>query len=79
MTQLTLFDTSVSGTHNSLPVPVIATAKASPDRLSDRLPEALPTAREGLNHMGDLAKLVLLRYELAAKRRADAAVRRRAR
>lgn len=38
-----------------------------------------PPHREGLNHMGDLAKLVLLRYELAAKRRADAAKRRHAR
>jgi hypothetical protein len=75
MTQLTLFDTSVSSTNNVLPVPVLATAKAS----AERSPEVLPAAREGLNHMGDLAKLVLLRYELAAKRRAEAAARRRAR
>jgi hypothetical protein len=30
----------------------------------------------GLNHMGDLARLVLLRYELVAKRRAARAARR---
>lgn len=29
----------------------------------------------GLNHMGELARLVLLRYELVAKRRAEMAAR----
>lgn len=33
----------------------------------------------GLHHMGDLARLVLLRYDLLAKRRAHYAARRRAR
>ncbi len=32
----------------------------------------------GLNHMGDLARLVLLRYDLVAKRRQQMASRRRA-
>ena len=31
----------------------------------------------GVHHMGDLARLVLLRYDLVAKRRAEIAARRR--
>lgn len=34
--------------------------------------------REGLNKMGDLARLVILRYELAAKRRHETLARRNA-
>ncbi|MGB7329335.1 MAG: hypothetical protein WBD31_30920 [Rubripirellula sp.] len=45
---------------------------ASANRVGQRREEG------GLNHMGDLARLVLLRYDLVAKRREQMAARRRA-
>ena len=51
-----------------------AVAAASPEQLR----RADSGNREGLNRMGDLAKLVILRYELAAKRREEMIARRRA-
>lgn len=81
MTQMMLFD-SVAENVTVVPVPAIdrvavteqpvVTTPALSTPAADRV-AGKPAVREGgLNHMGDLARLVLLRYELAAKRRAEA-------
>ena len=63
MTQMLLFDAPTSTP--SFPVTTVET-----DRVVST-PAEVPAPREGgLHHMGDLARLVLLRYELVAKRRA---------
>ncbi|TWU48267.1 hypothetical protein [Rubripirellula reticaptiva] len=90
MTQMLLFD-SVAETNvavvnvpvvtppavnvpaNKAPVAKTAAASHAPaNRVGERREEG------GLNHMGDLARLVLLRYDLVAKRREQMAARRRA-
>ncbi|TWU04482.1 hypothetical protein Pla52n_25230 [Stieleria varia] len=79
MTQMMLFDApAASPLPASVPVSVPASvpvaepaARIQPNRAANKAPEHTP----GLNHMGDLARLVILRYELAAKRRAEQAAR----
>ena len=86
-TQMLLFDAPATTVAPIVPdaaaasvVPVTrsAAAKAESAAAAVAVERTEPTHREGLNHMGDLARLVILRYELAAKRRA-ATARRRAR
>jgi hypothetical protein len=71
-----LFD---AATNNNAVTPIFSSAAVSlPARSSDR-GSRKPATREntrtqthtpGLNHMGDLARLVLLRHDLVAARRA---------
>ena len=70
MTQLTLFDAPTSTT----PV-VSATGQATPQQ-ADSGPQRMTVEPvEGVQRMGDLARLVLLRYQLVAQRRAAQAAR----
>jgi hypothetical protein len=89
MTQMLLFDAPV-GIADSARLPVAdygadcGDAMKSTDCRSAIDSQPHPTLTEcssdrGLHHMGDLARLVLLRYDLMAKRRAEFAARRRAR
>ena len=77
MTQLLLFDTPAA---NSF-APMTPTPAAEPNSLASNMddsarsrsrPEAnlYGSHERGLNHMGDLARLVLLQYDLVAQRRA---------
>lgn len=85
MTQMLLFDAPV-GIADSALLPVadfgsVAESTAAPGS-SDSATCCGPgegATDGGLHHMGDLARLVLLRYDLLAKRRAHYAARRRAR
>ncbi len=52
----------------------VATQRRAAENVADRT-----ESEDGIHHMGDLARLVLLRYDLMAKRRAHFAARRRAR
>ena len=87
MTQMLLFD-SPATVGNSLPMPqgLVASPAARPSRVGPidaGQIDAPPTDHSGqehesgLHHMGDLARLVLLRYEMVAKRRAVLAARKR--
>ena len=89
MTQMLLFDppaatppaATITGDVSAVApiVPDSAAASVVPVVAGRSAAAGEPIAhREGLNHMGDLARLVILRYELAAKRRASAARRRAA-
>lgn len=85
MTQMMLFDAPAAPLFSA---PVV-TASASPavldstsvmDSAMDSIEEAqiessAKQTEDGLHRMGDLARLVLLRYELMAKRRARRAQR----
>jgi hypothetical protein len=79
MTQLLLFDSPASTTETSL----VATQSTSTQPTSTQPQAAESVAAQleydgGVHHMGDLARLVLLRYELVAKRRAMMAANREA-
>ncbi len=82
MTQMLLFD-SVTDSVSPVVVPVVpnktAVVKAvvQANRVAGKREDG---KREdgGLNHISDLARLVLLRYDVVAKRRQDYAARRRA-
>ncbi|TWU60698.1 hypothetical protein Poly51_09790 [Rubripirellula tenax] len=87
MTQMLLFD-SVAETTATPIVPVVNVPVAQPaaEPVSTSAIAQVSAKRSGekreeggLNHMGDLARLVLLRYDLVAKRREQMAARRRAR
>ena len=77
MTQMLLFDATTSQSSNS----VIQTPAA--EGVSQPAQETNVAAQlehdSGMHHMGDLARLVLLRYDLVAKRRAMMAARKAAR
>ena len=77
MTQMLLFDASTSHSSNS----VIQTPAS--ESVSQPAQETNVAAQlehdSGMHHMGDLARLVLLRYDLVAKRRAMMAARKAAR
>ena len=79
MTQMLLFG---SPSTKSTVVPVTQVADSDAKCSSDPVGQANVAAQleqdSGLHHMGDLARLVLLRYELVAKRRALMAARRAA-
>jgi hypothetical protein len=70
MTQMLLFDSATQ--------PKDTTVAVTAPTVKQDEPENIATAVQhdsGLNHMGDLARLVLMRYELVAKRRAAMAAR----
>jgi len=76
MTQMLLFD-APAGIADSTLLP----AKDLPSIDVPQTPARTRTKKvrevscdQGLNHMGDLARMVLLRYDLMAKRRAERAV-----
>jgi hypothetical protein len=77
MTQMLLFDSSANNTSNS----VLQTSAT--EGVNQNAREANVAAQlehdSGMHHMGDLARLVLLRYDLVAKRRAMMAARKTAR
>lgn len=79
MTQLLLFE-STSQTHTSAAMAAAAVdyartanraAKVAPVTAASANPSAAPAKpyEAGVNHMGDLARLVLMRYDLMAERR----------
>jgi hypothetical protein len=88
MTQLLLFDSPASTTETSLVAAPTSTQSTSTQPTSTQPQAAESVAAEsvaaqleydgGVHHMGDLARLVLLRYELVAKRRAMMAANREA-
>lgn len=76
MTQMLLFDAPAGITDSTL-----LPAMDLPSIHSPKIPAPPQTEKvnqvqcdQGLNHMGDLARMVLLRYDLMAKRRAERAV-----
>ncbi len=77
MTQMLLFDSSANETSS----PVVRTSTL--EGVNQNAEEANVAAQlehdSGMHHMGDLARLVLLRYDLVAKRRAMMAARKAAR
>ena len=78
MTQMLLFDSPQTKST------VVSVAQTTGAAIADRNAEAEENVAaqlehdSGLHHMGDLARLVLLRYELVAKRRALLAARKAA-
>ncbi|MFK8114180.1 MAG: hypothetical protein AB8B91_18405 [Rubripirellula sp.] len=72
MTQLLLFNSTNNSTTAAplADVTPVVTPAAPAENLAERLEH-----ESGLHHMGDLARLVLLRYDLVAKRRAEMAAR----
>jgi hypothetical protein len=90
MTQLSLFDAPSAITNPAL-LAVRETADCATNQTVVANPDSNGVVEDstnlvdqlhsdsGLHHMGDLARLVLLRYDLMAKRRAEFAARRRAR
>ena len=81
MTQMLLFDAPANATI----LPVAESFQAETAVVERSVPAkrktlAAKTDQEGgVHHMGDLARLVLLRYDVVAKRRAVMAARRSAR
>ena len=69
MTQMLLFD----ATDHAEPTVIAPAAESEPKNIASAIDH-----ESGLNHMGDLARLVLLRYDLVAKRRAAMAARKAA-
>ena len=81
MTQMLLFDAPTASTY-SASVPVAEHAEPVPvlGAQSSQVAAAVDhddADRGGMHHMGDLARLVLLRYELVAQRRAALAAKRK--
>jgi len=75
MTQLLLFDTPAAKPFAPVPPCVKEVTTTNQSIKSVRIPQnqgqqGLDGHQRGLNHMGDLARLVLLRYDLVAQRRA---------
>lgn len=84
MTQLLLFDAPQANSSNST-IPAAVRSEVSPPLVVSE-PKAhakrpsrgpIDEAQPGLNRMGDLARLVLLRYDMVAQRRAELAEKRR--
>jgi hypothetical protein len=73
MTQLLLFNASTTSHPTTELSPVVTAPQAPPQNIAEAI-----EIESGLHHMGDLARLVLLRYDLVAKRRAEIAARRAA-
>ena len=76
MTQMLLFDATSSHSSNSV-IPAPASEGVSQTAQETNVAAQLEHD-SGMHHMGDLARLVLLRYELVAKRRAMMAARKAA-
>ncbi len=75
MTQLLLFDTPVA--KSFAPITPVTEPTSLPVAIESPRNEAISTEvatgeeyQRGVNHMGDLARLVLHRYDLVAQRRA---------
>ncbi len=83
MTQMLLFDAPTASTSTAvMPAPADNAVAANTAAETVDEPKNIAAALDhesGLNHMGDLARLVLLRYDLVAKRRQQMAARRAAR
>jgi hypothetical protein len=84
MTQLLLFDAPVSNSAATAIPPAVHSDVEPPLIVSDpqsrvKRPSCGPMddVQPGLNRMGDLARLVLLRYDMVAQRRAELAQKRR--
>lgn len=77
MTQMLLFDSSSHPTGSS--VIQSATTEAIDQTAQEANVASQLEHDSGMHHMGDLARLVLLRYDLVARRRAMMAARRAAR
>ena len=84
MTQLLLFDAPVSNSaataippsvHSDVAPPLVVSDTQAPGKRPNR--GSIDDAQPGLNRMGDLARLVLLRYDMVAQRRAELAEKRR--
>ena len=75
MTQMLLFDAPSA---QSPITPVVALAPRPAESVVMEPTPVVNEHRQGLNHMGDLARLVLLRHDLAAARRAKRAGAKRA-
>lgn len=77
MTQMLLFETPVGIVDPSL-VPVAVRTQTESDRPDPARANEVTQIESGsgLHHLGDLARLVLLRYDLMAKRREQLAARR---
>ncbi len=69
MTQMLLFDSPAHAAETTTAA-VLPTQIATPVAAETQNIAAAIEHESGLNHMGDLARLVLLRYDLVAKRRA---------
>ena len=77
MTQMLLFDGPTSPAETNL-IPVTPAIVGQVEEPADEQNVAKQLEHDsGLHHMGDLARLVLLRYDLVAKRKAAMARRRR--
>ncbi|TWU45473.1 hypothetical protein Q31b_06450 [Novipirellula aureliae] len=69
MTQLMLFDAATSITAPTVAfTPTVAVRNEQPKTTA-----TFEEPKQGLNHMGDLARLVLMRYDMVARRRAERA------
>ncbi len=83
MTQMLLFDAPTSVSTYSASVPVAEHATEPVPVLGAQASQAAAAVdhddadRGGMHRMGDLARLVLLRYELVAQRRAALAAKRK--
>jgi hypothetical protein len=76
MTQLLLFSPAADSVETSV-LPISEPAGCPTDRCCSQSSTRTDIEPDsGLHHMGDLARLVLLRYDLVAKRRARNAARR---
>lgn len=71
MTQMLLFDATDRAAES--PAILNTAVEQEPKNIAAALEQ-----ESGLHHMGDLARLVLLRYDLVAKRRAAMAARKAA-
>ncbi|MEM6469747.1 MAG: hypothetical protein AAF802_09370 [Planctomycetota bacterium] len=77
MTQMMLFDSNATTT--VAPVLPTPTPQATASSVASSQSGSRQPGEDGIHQMGDLARLVLLRYQLMAKRREEIAARKRAR
>jgi len=74
MTQLMLFDAATSITAPTVAfTPAVAVRKEPAKTTATLRGSHQGEPKQGLNHMGDLARLVLMRYDMVARRRAERA------
>ena len=78
MTQMLLFESPASSDKFASSVIPLADRPCQETRPADRRAQTLENDadRGGMHRMGDLARLVLMRYELVAQRRAALAAKR---
>jgi hypothetical protein len=78
MTQMLLFDSPMDVATDATVLPVQERFRVEPFAEDRSNVAAQLEHSSGMHHMGDLARLVLLRYDLVAKRRAAMAARKAA-